>query len=166
MWDLVKQKDLKRLEHIEGEDGQACAFFTCAFLVWSWSVLDGTRWDQMGPRSTLRYSEVPQSTQRYLKVPKCTVATWVPIWGIRSPWGPYSVFGSPFLFQGPHCLYLMLKNAWKVHALPLSIVDDKITCDNTHESHANLSKKSVLFNVFPPFKGFTFNELACLDQFC
>ena len=35
MWDLVKQKDLKRLEHIEGEDGQACAFFTCAILVWS-----------------------------------------------------------------------------------------------------------------------------------
>ena len=109
----------------------------------------------MGPRSTLRYSEVPQNTQRYLKVPKCTVATWVPIWGTRSPWGPYSVFGSPFLFQGPHCLNLMLKNAWKVHALPLSIVDNKITCDNTHESHANLSVTSVLFqnNVFPPFEG-------------
>ena len=27
MWDLVKQKDLKRLEHIQGEDGRACAFF-------------------------------------------------------------------------------------------------------------------------------------------
>ena len=27
--------DLKRLDHIEGKDGQACAFFTCAFLVWS-----------------------------------------------------------------------------------------------------------------------------------
>ena len=72
MWDLVKQKDLKRLEHLEGEDGQACAFFTCAFLVWSWSVLDGTIWDQMGPRSTLRYPEVPQSTKKYLKVPRST----------------------------------------------------------------------------------------------
>ena len=71
-WDLVKQKDLKRLEHIEGEDGQACAFFTCAFLVWSWSVLEGTIWDQMGPRSTLRYPEVPQSTKKYLKVARST----------------------------------------------------------------------------------------------
>ena len=28
-----------------------------------------------------------------------TVPTWVPIWGTRSPWGPFSVFGSPL---GPH----------------------------------------------------------------
>ena len=28
-------KDLKRLDHIEGEDGQACAFFACVFPVWS-----------------------------------------------------------------------------------------------------------------------------------
>ena len=44
-----------------------------------------------------------------------TVATRVPIWGTRSPWGPFSVFGSPFLFQGPHFLLLGLKNAWKVY---------------------------------------------------
>ena len=81
-----------------------------------------------------------------------------PLWPHGSPWGPHSVFGSLFLFQGPHCLYRRLKNAWKVHAVPLSNVDNKITCDNTtstHESHANLSVTSVLFqnNVFPPFKG-------------
>ena len=28
-------KDLKRLDHIEGEDGQVCAFFACVFPVWS-----------------------------------------------------------------------------------------------------------------------------------
>ena len=30
---------------------------------------------------------------------EATVPTWVPIWGTRSPWGPFSVFGSPL---GPH----------------------------------------------------------------
>ena len=55
-------KNLKRLDHIEGEDGQACAFFTCAFLVWSdldqyWMGLNGTV-----------IPEVPPSTQQYLKV--------------------------------------------------------------------------------------------------
>ena len=34
-----------------------------------------------------------------------TVATWVPIWGTRSPWVP---IGYPFLLQGPHFLYLGL----------------------------------------------------------
>ena len=28
-----------------------------------------------------------------------TAPKWVPIWGTRSPWGPFSVFGSPL---GPH----------------------------------------------------------------
>ena len=30
---------------------------------------------------------------------KCTAPTWVPIWGPRSPWGPFSDFRSPL---GPH----------------------------------------------------------------
>ena len=30
-----------------------------------------------------------------------TAPTWVPIWGPGSPWGPFSVFGSP---KGPHFL--------------------------------------------------------------
>ena len=95
--------------------------------------------------------------------------------GDRVPMGTFFSFGvpigSPFLFQGPHCVYLRLKNAWKVHAVPLSIVDNKITFDNTtstHESHANLSVKSVLLqnNVSRPLIRHYFNELACFDQFC
>ena len=31
----------------------------------------------------------------------CTAPKWVPIWGPGSPWGPFSVFGSP---KGPHFL--------------------------------------------------------------
>ena len=38
---------------------------------------------------------------------------WVPIWGPGSPWGPFSVFGSP---KGPHFVYFRLKNALKVGA--------------------------------------------------
>ena len=61
--------------------------------------------------------------------------------GDRVPMGTFSVFwvpiGSPFLFQGPHFLYLGLRKAWKVNA-----ANNLINCDNTpstNESHACLS---------------------------
>ena len=88
-------KDLKRLNHIEGEDGQACAFFYMCIsgLVWSgsglhqyWTGLDGTFIpEQLVHKITTeqyfwvlgasKYQEVPKSTQKYLKcqeVPEST----------------------------------------------------------------------------------------------
>ena len=67
----------------------------CELLVFSWLMATCVVW-QMKSHGR-QFTLVKQSA--------CTVATWVPIWGTWSPWGPYSVFGSPFLFQGPHFLY-------------------------------------------------------------
>ena len=39
-----------------------------------WMGLDGTKWDKMGPRSTLRYQEVPKNTEypeAYQSIQKC-----------------------------------------------------------------------------------------------
>ena len=76
---------------------------------------------------------------------------WVPI-------------GSPFLFQGPHFLYLGLRDACKFNGDSISS-QCLINCDNTNESHACLSVKSVLLQYIPPpFKGFiSINYLVLLN---
>ena len=98
-----------------------------------------------------------------------TVATWVPIWGTRSPWGPFSIFGSPL---GPHfCSKVPIFTNYGLRTReksmqPLSNVNHLITCDyntSTYESHASLSV--LVKNSFPPFKRLYFIELACLSQF-
>ena len=85
-----------------------------------------------------------------------TAPKWVPIWGPGSPWGPFSVFGSPLgphrVPLGPHFLFLSFRTREK-SVQPPSNVDYLITCDNTtrfNESHASLSVKvsSILFCRF------------------
>ena len=74
---------------------------------------------------------------------KRTVATWVPMGTLFSCWVP---IGSPFLFQGPHFLYLGLRDACKFNGDSISS-QCLINCDNTisslNESHACLSVKSL-----------------------
>ena len=93
---------------------------------------------------------------------KRTVATWVPMGTLFSCWVP---IGSPFLFQGPHFLYLGLRDACKFNGDSISS-QCLINCDNTNESHACLSVKSVLLQYIPPppFKGFiSMNYLVSLN---
>ena len=92
---------------------------------------------------------------------KRTVATWVPMGTLFSCWVP---IGSPFLFQGPHFLYLGLRDACKFNGDSISS-QCLINCDNTNESHACLSVKSVLLQYIPPpFKGFiSINYLVLLN---
>ena len=66
---------------------------------------------------------------------KRTVATWVPMGTLFSCWVP---IGSPFLFQGPHFLYLGLRDACKFNGDSISS-QCLINCDNTNESHACFS---------------------------
>ena len=82
--------------------------------------------------------------------------TTAPKWVPRSPWGPFSVFGSPLgphrVPVGPHFLFLSFRTREK-SVQPPSNVDYLITCDNTtrfNESHASLSVKvsSILFCRF------------------
>ena len=74
------------------------------------------------------------------------MATWVPMGTLFSCWVP---IGSPFLFQGPHFLYLGLRDACKFNGDSISS-QCLINCDNTNESHACLSVKSVLLQYIPP----------------
>ena len=68
-------KNLKRLDHIEGEDGQACAFFYViiyGLVLVKVKVPKSTSKYTEVPRSISKYPEVPQSTQKYIKVPRST----------------------------------------------------------------------------------------------
>ena len=92
--------------------------------------------------------------------------TTAPKWVPRSPWGPFSVFGSPLgphrVPVGPHFLFLSFRTREK-SVQPPSNVAYLITCKNTnyfYESHASLSvkvdfrKKTHYFNELPHFGQF------------
>ena len=93
----------------------------------------------------------------------CTAPKWVPIWGPGSPWGPFSVFGSPLgphrVTLGPHFLFLSFRTREK-SVEPPSNVAYLITCKNTnyfYESHASLSvkvdfRKNSLFQWITSFR--------------
>ena len=73
-----------------------------------------------------------------------TAPTWVPIWRPGSPWGPFSVFGSPLAPM----FYFRLKNACS-HHLMWTIWLLVRTQTSFNESHASLSVKvsSVIKNI-------------------
>ena len=109
-----------------------------------------------------KWSTSPISLMVNLGKPYNTTAPkWVP----RSPWGPFSVFGSPLgphrVPVGPHFLFLSFRTREK-SVQPPSNVAYLITCKNTnyfYESHASLSvkvdfRKTHYFNELPHFGQF------------
>ena len=77
-----------------------------------------------------------------------TAPKWVPIWGPGSPWGPFSVFGSPkgphFLSKVPIFLFQAEERAKSQSSHCLLNVDHLNTCDDKtslNEYHASLSVK-------------------------
>ena len=99
LWHVICRKCSDSNRILSARDHASIQVFfaiNCELLVFSWLMATYVVWQMKSHRRQFTL----------VKHCVCTVATWVPIWGTWSPWGPYSVFGSPFLFQGPHFLYL------------------------------------------------------------